>query len=184
MNPCRNQNAALEIEMTPSGGGSTDLIHEARTPADSDALGAAFAAVCEPGLVVGLIGPLGAGKTAFVRAVAAGLGVPAEAVGSPTFVLIHEYEGRLPVYHFDTYRLRDADAFLDLGAAELFDADGVCLIEWADRVAEVLPADTLWVTIEVTAPESRRFHFQAAGPRSTAFVERLRKGLSNSGGTP
>jgi tRNA threonylcarbamoyladenosine biosynthesis protein TsaE len=173
------------MEMTqPTGSEPADLAYEARTPADSDALGAAFAAACEPGLVVGLVGMLGAGKTAFVRAVAAGLGVPTEAVGSPTFVLIREYEGRLPVFHFDTYRLRDADEFLDLGAAELFDAGGVCLIEWADRVADVLPADTLWVRIEVTAPESRRFEFRASGPRARRFVEQLRRQLTAADGTP
>ena len=110
-----------------------------------------------PGAVVGLVGTLGAGKTHLTRAIAEGLGVPdGRVVTSPTFVLIQEYDGRLPVYHFDVYRLADAGAFLDLGAAEYLGGDGVCLIEWADRVRDWLPDDTLWIELEITGPESRR----------------------------
>ena len=110
-----------------------------------------------PGAVVGLVGTLGAGKTHLSRAIAEGLGVPdGRVVTSPTFVLIQEYEGRIPVYHFDVYRLADARAFLDLGAAEYLGGDGVCLIEWADRVRDWLPDDTLWIELEITGPESRR----------------------------
>src|SRR3954462_12116433 len=88
-----------------------------------------------PGALIALVGQLGAGKTHLVRAVAEGLGVPdGRAVTSPTFVLIQEYEGRLPVYHFDVYRLSGAAPFGDLGAHEYLEGDGVCLIEWADRV--------------------------------------------------
>ena len=110
-----------------------------------------------PGAVVGLVGTLGAGKTHLARAIAEGLGVPdGRVVTSPTFVLIQEYEGRLPVYHFDVYRLADVGAFLDLGAAEYLEGEGVCIIEWADRVRDWLPAETVWVELEVTGIESRR----------------------------
>src|SRR5262245_14918163 len=99
------------------------------------AFGRQLAEVLFPGAVVALIGPLGAGKTHLVRAVAEGLGLKdARAVSSPTFVLIQEYAARLPVYHFDAYRLRSAAEFFDLGAHEYFEGRGVCFVEWADRV--------------------------------------------------
>ena len=102
---------------------------------DTERLGAALAEVLPPGTVVALIGTLGAGKTRLVQAVAAALGVPRGSVTSPTFVLVNEYrQGRLPVYHFDTYRLKDDDEFLDLGPDEYFESDGLTFVEWADRV--------------------------------------------------
>src|SRR5919204_168749 len=111
-----------------------------------------------PGAVVALVGPLGAGKTHLVRAVAEGLGIAdSRAVSSPTFVLIQEYRARLPIYHFDAYRLRGPAEFFDLGAHEYFDGEGVCLVEWADRVEALLPPEHLRVTIEVTGESSRRF---------------------------
>ena len=125
--------------------------------ATTAALGRRIGERLGPGAVVGLVGTLGAGKTYLTRAIAEGLGVPdGRVVTSPTFVLIQEYDGRLPVYHFDVYRLADAGAFLDLGAAEYLGGDGVCLIEWADRVRDWLPEDTLWVELEITGPKSRR----------------------------
>jgi tRNA threonylcarbamoyladenosine biosynthesis protein TsaE len=119
-----------------------------------------------PNSVVALIGQLGAGKTFLVRAVARGLGVPAEAlVTSPTFVLIQEYGGRLPIYHFDVYRLRRPNEFFDLGAGEYFEAGGVCLVEWADRVEAQLPPNHLRITIHVTGEESRRIELEGHGDR-------------------
>src|SRR6266478_4915648 len=86
-----------------------------------------------PGAVIALVGPLGAGKTHLVRAVAEGLGIAdSRVVSSPTFVLIQEYDARLPIYHFDAYRLRSAAEFAELGVNEYFEGDGVCLVEWAD----------------------------------------------------
>ena len=120
----------------------------ARTrPEDRDSVGArdgaagpALADLAEPGTVLGLIGPLGAGKTRLVRAIAESLGVDPAAIASPTFVLIHEYEGGIPVFHFDAYRLESAQAFEDLGVADYWNAGGICLVEWADRVLGLLPA--------------------------------------------
>src|SRR5438445_6574928 len=118
------------------------------------------------GAVVALVGPLGAGKTHLVRAVSEGLGVAdGRAVSSPTFGLIHEYRGRLPIYHFDAYRLNSVAEFQDLGAHEYFDGQGVCLIEWADRVAAALPEERLEIRLEVTGETSRRATITALGTR-------------------
>src|SRR5271156_5023647 len=100
-----------------------------------------------PGSVIALIGQLGAGKTHFVRAVAEGLGLKNSLiVSSPTFVLIQEYPARLPVYHFDAYRLQNPQDFADLGVHEYFSGEGVCLVEWADRVETTLPAEHLRIS--------------------------------------
>ncbi len=146
----------------------------ARSEADTDQLGAAFAAALQPSTVVALIGTLGAGKTRFVQAVAGALGVPADEVTSPTFVLVNEYaEARLPVYHFDAYRLRDDDEFQQLGPDEYFDAEGVTFVEWADRVAESLPADHVRVEIEPQADGDRVFTVTGDGRQAAAMIEAL-----------
>lgn len=131
---------------------------------DTNRLGAALADALLPGMVVALDGPLGAGKTRLVQAVAVALGVPREAVTSPTFVMVNEYtQGRLPVYHFDAYRVRDLDEFSELGADEYFFSSGVCLVEWGERVAAALPADRLDIEIEVTGESGRQFAIAATG---------------------
>jgi tRNA threonylcarbamoyladenosine biosynthesis protein TsaE len=147
--------------------------HSALSTEETAAFGHRLAALLSPGAVVGLIGPLGAGKTHLVRALVEGLGGDGWQVSSPTFALIHEYQARLPVYHFDTYRLPDEAAFADLGVSEYFDGDGVCLVEWADRVERVLPAEHLRITIEVTGETSRRFVIESRGPRYDALVVAL-----------
>ena len=133
--------------------------------------GRALGSLLFPGAVVALVGPLGAGKTHLVRAVAEGLGIAdSRVVSSPTFVLIQEYQARLPVYHFDTYRLADEASFLDLGAAELLEGDGVCLVEWADRVPGALPADHLRIRLEAIGDTTRRAHLEATGPRHEGLL--------------
>src|SRR6188472_3272385 len=116
----------------------------------TEAFGRRLGALLFPGAVVALVGPLGAGKTHLTRAIAEGLDVknPA-AVNSPTFVLIQEYLARLPVYHFDAYRLSGSREFAELGAYEYFRGDGVCIVEWADKVEATLPADHLRIEIEI-----------------------------------
>ena len=154
--------------------GANCCVVEVSAEDETRRLGRTIGQAAEPGLVVALVGNLGAGKTRFVQAAAEGLGVEDVPVNSPTFVLIHEYDGRLPVYHFDTYRLRDIDEFLELGADEYMAGDGVCFIEWADRMEEVLPRDRLTVTFEITGEQFRRIEITAGGPRSQRVLERLR----------
>jgi len=132
-------------------------VHETHSPAETVALGRRLGAELGVGACVAVVGPLGAGKTVFIRGLALGLGVDDErGVCSPTYVLVHEYAGRVAVYHLDLYRLDDAAAELaGLGLEEML-ADGVVLIEWADRAAAALPPGRLDVRIEPTEPSARR----------------------------
>jgi tRNA threonylcarbamoyladenosine biosynthesis protein TsaE len=151
----------------PSPSRQVDVV----SPAQTTEFGRRLGAVLFPGAVVALIGPLGAGKTHLVRAVAEGLGLrDARVVTSPTFGLIHEYRGRLPIYHFDVYRLRTPSEFLDLGVHEYFDSGGVCLIEWADKVASCLPAKHLRIDIETTGETSRCMTLVALGEQYEALL--------------
>ncbi|HAH45132.1 tRNA (adenosine(37)-N6)-threonylcarbamoyltransferase complex ATPase subunit type 1 TsaE [Gimesia sp.] len=147
---------------------------ESTSELETQRLGKKLAETLTPGTVIALNGNLGAGKTRLVQAIATALGVDPAEVTSPTFVLIQEYQGRLPLYHFDTYRLRDTDEFLELGADDLLYSDGVCLIEWADKVKEVLPGDLLQINIEHTSQTARTFRFQGQGARSEQIIARLK----------
>jgi len=114
---------------------------------ETEALGTRLAAVLAPGSVVAYQGGLGMGKTAFTRGLAKGLGYSGR-VTSPTFTIVNEYEGgRLPLFHFDMYRLEDADALFDIGWEDYLDRGGVCAVEWSEQVADAMPADTVYVTI-------------------------------------
>jgi len=159
-----------------SSSGSSSWRFDSGSEADTEALGARLAEALEPPQVVALVGNLGAGKTRLVRAVARASGVDTRLVASPTFVLIHEYEGRWPIAHFDTYRLPDHEAFVDLGIDEYFAGGWVSFVEWADRVIPALPADHLRIEIETTGEGSRSFAVQATGPRSARVIARLAAG--------
>lgn len=137
---------------------------EVESEAETEILARRLAPILRPGTVIGLVGGLGAGKTRFTRALAEAVGVPSGDVSSPTFVLIHEYEGRLPIYHFDTYRLTTPEAFEDLGVSEYFEGGGICLVEWADRFADLLPAERWTLRFEILGPTSRRIEVRP--PRS------------------
>jgi tRNA threonylcarbamoyladenosine biosynthesis protein TsaE len=154
--------------------GSEGLNAMAKTADETDLWGQILAAAIVPGTVIALVGDLGAGKTRLVRAVATALGADPDSVNSPTFVLMQQYQGRLPLYHFDAYRLRDANEFADLGPEEYFASEGVCFVEWADRVAESLPADHLRIEIAATSETARLIRFEATGTRSQAVLDRIR----------
>jgi len=141
---------------------------------ETDRLGRLLASVLPAGTVIALVGTLGAGKTRLVQSVAEALGVPREGVTSPTFVLVNEYQGgRLPVYHFDTYRLRDDDEFWELGPEEYFDGAGLTFVEWADRVANCLPPDILRVKIEVLGETQREFVITSNSANGQSVVQKL-----------
>jgi tRNA threonylcarbamoyladenosine biosynthesis protein TsaE len=159
---------------------TTSSFHYASTSLEETArLGQAIAAAARARLVIGLSGHLGAGKTALVRAIATALDVPAEAISSPTYVLVHEYAGRLPVFHFDTYRLDNPAQFAALGVEEYFEGDGICLVEWADRVCDVLPEDRLDIRVTSTSESRRQFELIARGERSNRVLERIQAGVAN-----
>jgi tRNA threonylcarbamoyladenosine biosynthesis protein TsaE len=145
----------------------------------TEAFGHRLGTLLFPNAVVALIGPLGAGKTHLVRAIAEGLGIanPA-AVTSPTFTLIHEYPARLPIFHFDAYRLKGPDEFLDLGVAEYYEAGGVCLIEWADKVEAALPAERLTIRLTPLDENRRRAEIEATGERYESLGKELIAGQS------
>ena len=145
---------------------------ETTSAAETHALGKALGETCAGREVMALVGPLGAGKTCLVRGIAEGLGVPTELVASPTFVLIHEYAGRLPLYHADLYRLEERDAVNGLGLEEYTETPGVTVIEWADKALGVLPRDHLWVTMDHLGGDRRRVALHPRGARSAEWVAR------------
>ena len=123
---------------------------------ETEALGQRLAAALSPGAVVAYRGGLGMGKTAFTRGLAKGLGYSGR-VTSPTFTIVNEYEGgRLPLFHFDMYRLEDDDALFDIGWEDYLDRGGICAVEWSEQVADAMPADTVYVTI-ARRPEDDRW---------------------------
>jgi tRNA threonylcarbamoyladenosine biosynthesis protein TsaE len=113
---------------------------------ETEALGETLARRLGPGDVVAYRGDLGAGKTAFTRGLARGLGCTGR-VTSPTFTVVNEYEGRLPLFHFDLYRLEGEDALYDIGWEDYLDRGGVCAVEWSERAEAALPRETVWVSI-------------------------------------
>lgn len=141
-------------------------------------LGSLMAEALPDTSVVSLNGTLGAGKSVLVRGVAAGLGVPPEDVTSPTFTLWQTYHGRRTLHHLDAYRLNSIDDFYDLGGEELFEMDGLKLIEWGDRVREALPEDYLQLSIEVVDDQIRRFVLTGVGQQAwPATVLNLGNGI-------
>jgi tRNA threonylcarbamoyladenosine biosynthesis protein TsaE len=137
------------------------------------ALGERIGRAALPGDVVALFGGLGAGKTVLAKGVLRGLGGDPDDATSPTFTLLRQYQARLQLHHFDAYRLSAPREFLDIGAEEAFYGDGICVIEWAERVLEVLPPDRLDVHLEVSGEARRELQLVAAGPRAEALLGRM-----------
>lgn len=141
-------------------------------------LGAAVAGLARPGDVVVLAGDLGAGKTAFVQGFGRALGVT-DRITSPTFTLVHVYEGRLPIHHLDVYRLDQLSEALDLGLAEMLDDGGVVLVEWGDAILPVLPHDLLEVRLTLgEGDDDRSLHLTPIGPAWAARVRSLAEALA------
>lgn len=126
------------------------------SPAETEDLGAALAERLKPGTVVAFSGDLGAGKTAFVRGMARGLGI-SERVTSPTFTIVNEYEGgRLPLFHFDMYRLGSSDELFDIGWEDYLVRGGVCAVEWSENVSYAMEGDCIRVDIRRGAHDNQR----------------------------
>ena len=125
------------------------------SPAETEAIGAALGKIINPGTVIAYRGDLGAGKTAFTRGLAKGLGCR-EIVTSPTYTIVNEYlGGRIPLFHFDMYRLRSSDDLFDIGWEDYLERGGVCAVEWSENVDDAME-DAVYITIEKLGEESRR----------------------------
>lgn len=144
--------------------------------ADTLAIGAALGAALAPGSVVGLVGDLGAGKTCLVKGIARGAGVASEEeVTSPTFVIVHEYEGPLPLYHIDAYRLERAADAAAIGIDEYLEGNGITVIEWADRIVAALPRHSLMVRFCILDGDRRRLEFTCESSAQSGVFDRLRQ---------
>jgi tRNA threonylcarbamoyladenosine biosynthesis protein TsaE len=129
---------------------------------ETEEAGARLGRLLKPGDVVALSGPLGAGKTVFVKGLARGLGIdPKIPVTSPTFILVHEYPGPVPLYHFDFYRLARAEDVAGVGFDDYLEADGVCAIEWADKFPGLFGGDAVRITFALASESSRRIALEA-----------------------
>ena len=121
---------------------------KSNNPGDTYELGKKYAKCAYAGEVIALDGDLGCGKTVFAKGFADGLGIN-ESVTSPTFTILRQYDGgRLPLYHFDVYRIESSDEMIETGFDEYISGDGVCIIEWAENVRDILPANTIWIKIK------------------------------------
>ena len=126
-----------------------------KSPAETEAVGAALGRVLQPGTILAYRGDLGAGKTAFTRGLAKGLGC-GELVTSPTYTIVNEYlSGRLPLFHFDMYRLHSSDDLWDIGWEDYLERGGVCAVEWSENVDDAME-DAIWVTIHKLGEQTRR----------------------------
>ncbi len=132
-----------------------------RSQAQTMRLAGQFARGLKRGDVVGLVGPLGSGKTHFIKGVCKALGIPQQEVLSPTFTLLHQYDqGKIPVYHFDVYRIESDREFEDLGYEEQFFGDGITLVEWADKVEKFLPKNSPMLHFSIAGDKVRKIAFR------------------------
>ena len=122
-------------------------------------LGKRMAGKVTPGTVISLRGSLGAGKTVFAKGFAEGLGIT-EAIVSPTFTLVQEYDGRLKLYHLDLYRLSGEDEFESMGGEDFLYSDGVALIEWSEKIEDMLPDDTIFINITINEDLTRNIEIR------------------------
>lgn len=124
------------------------MVYETKRPEETYELGRQLGEEAEPGTIYCLEGDLGVGKTVFTQGFAKGLGVH-ETVNSPTFTILQQYEdGRMPLYHFDVYRIGDVEEMDEIGYEDCFYGEGVCLIEWPSLIREILPTKAVWILIE------------------------------------
>lgn len=157
--------------MTPDAEDAWRMVLESAGEEETQALGRRIGAVLEGGDLVGLVGPLGAGKTQLAKGIAVGLGVAdSRQVNSPTFVLVNEYAGRMHVYHLDVYRLSGVAELEALGFEEMCGGSAVVMVEWADRASPALGPDTLWVVLSPTGATHRRLELRT---RSASIQRRL-----------
>ena len=136
-------------------------IHQTHSPEETQTIGKQIGASLKTGDVIALVGDLGAGKTCLTQGIARGAGIASnEVVNSPSYTLINEYEGEVPIYHIDLYRLQHHGEIVDLGLEEYLEGAGICIIEWADRMTNLLPANHLEITITWVDESTRTIELQ------------------------
>jgi len=143
------------------------------SPDETRRIGERLGAMLQGGEVLGLAGPLGAGKTCLIQGIARGLSIPEKEVVSPTYTIIHELSGRLRFFHIDLYRIPDADELENTGFYEAFEEDSVTVIEWADLFPDALPESRLMIGLEYSGASSRRIIFSPRGDRYRGLVDAL-----------
>jgi tRNA threonylcarbamoyladenosine biosynthesis protein TsaE len=145
-----------------------------RSEEETVALGARLGRLLAPGDCIALVGELGAGKTQFAKGIAIGLEVdPGTPVTSPTYTILNIYQGRIPLYHFDLYRLQGPEEVAELGFEEYFSGAGACVVEWAERLEDEAPVELLTVTLCHAEDDTRKISFAASGPRAAALLAQL-----------
>lgn len=149
------------------------------TPQETEHIGSLLGEMLTRGDIIALAGELGTGKTTFVRGMAQGMGIEGKEVASPSFTLVNEYEGPLPLFHLDLYRLEDEQELLGIDYDEYIRGDGVAVIEWADRISQAVPRESLWIRLRYLDAELREIVFQAQGDRSEKIIEELQRKVYN-----
>jgi tRNA threonylcarbamoyladenosine biosynthesis protein TsaE len=146
------------------------------SPAGTQSLGKKIGERLAAGSIIALSGELGCGKTLLTRGICEGLGVPLRQVSSPTFVLVNEYKGRLPVYHMDLYRLGDINDGFEIGIMDYFARaeSGIMLIEWAEKMISLLPADILRAEYEIMGPRKRKIKFNSSSDKFNGLFKGIK----------
>lgn len=148
------------------------------SPSETEQLGAGIGSLLQPGSFLALQGDLGGGKTCLTRGVVSSLAPQSNGlVASPTYAIMNCYPGNIPVYHFDFYRLAGDDDISELGFEEFFYGDGVCVVEWSERLVELLPADVLTLLFEYAGDDCRLITITSSGQKSDNVIERLKERL-------
>jgi tRNA threonylcarbamoyladenosine biosynthesis protein TsaE len=155
------------LQVTPARETVKSLEMVSNSAVQTRNIGMKLGKLAAAGDVILLVGPLGAGKTCLTQGIARGLGIH-EYTASPSFVLVREYQGKLPLYHIDLYRLDRIEEVAQLGLDDYLYGNGVCVIEWADKGLTVLPGDHLLIEMQVVSPLKRRLSFT---PRGTRYLE-------------
>ena len=138
------------------------MIYDTNAPEETESIGQKLAEFLRPGTVIAFLGDLGAGKTAFTRGLARGLG-SSERVTSPTYTIVNEYlGGKMPLFHFDMYRLGSSDELFDIGWEDYLERGGICAVEWSENVSDAMEG-ALRITIEKTGEQSRRITIEGGG---------------------
>ncbi len=154
------------------------VTYETHSSHETIALGKVLGCLLQKGDVIALMGELGSGKTWLTKGIAKGLGIEGEkVVTSPSFTLVNNYEGKIPLYHMDAYRLETLSDFLDAGLDEYFYLDGVAVLEWADRWPEILPGHTLTVQLRIINDSSRKITLRGTHPRTREIIEQVQENM-------